>query len=101
MDPMAPGESPFAPLPKPGQTSRWGFVALLQLWFGLSRDVKRPVYLITGLGLMAFKYVVEAGLIYFYTDKYFAPHHFLNPLLSIREQEVARMRIAQINECDI
>ena len=35
---------------------------------------------------MAFKYAVEAWLIHFYTGKFFAPHDFLNPLLSMRQQ---------------
>jgi hypothetical protein len=63
-----------------------GVLGLLLLWFGLSRDVGRTAYAATGFGLMAVKYAVEAGLIYFYTGKFFAPWNFINPLLSMREQ---------------
>ena len=46
----------------------------------------RVAYAVSGFGLMAFKYGVESGLIYFYTGKFFAPYDFLNPLLSMRQQ---------------
>lgn len=39
---------------------------------------------------------IEAGV-----DAFRRAIYTSNSLLSIREQEVARMRIAQINECDI
>ncbi|MEO8493571.1 MAG: hypothetical protein ABI614_00765 [Planctomycetota bacterium] len=42
-------------------------MGLFLLWFSLSRDVRRAAYAASGFGLMAFKYGVEAGLIFFYT----------------------------------
>jgi hypothetical protein len=59
---------------------------LLSLWFGLSRDVGRGAYAASGFGLMGVKYAVEAGAIFLFTGRFFAPHDFLNPLLSMRQQ---------------
>ncbi len=83
---MSQGESPFGPPPKPDTSDPGGVIGLLALWFTLSRDVGRVAYAVSGIGLMAFKYGVEGGLIYFYTGKFFAPYDFLNPLLSMRQQ---------------
>jgi uncharacterized membrane protein YhaH (DUF805 family) len=62
---------------------------LLRLWFSLSTDVGRLVYSATGLALMAAKYAVEAALIHHFTGRFFAPHDFLNPLLTMRQQFLA------------
>ena len=58
---------------------------LLRLWFSLSVDVRRMTYASSGFGLMVVKYAVEAALIWHYTGRFFAPHDFLNPLLSMRQ----------------
>ena len=58
-------------------------------WVSLSRDVNRPAYAFSGFGLMAIKYAVEAWLIHHYTGRFFAPHDFLNPLLSMRSEFLA------------
>jgi hypothetical protein len=62
---------------------------LLSLWFGLSKEVGRLPYALSGFGLMAFKYLVEAGVIYYFTQRFFTPTDFVNPLLSIRQQYLA------------
>ena len=62
---------------------------LLLLWFSLTSDVGRFAYAATGFGLMAFKYLVEAGLIYEYAGKIFSPVDFVNPAFSIRYQYLA------------
>jgi hypothetical protein len=59
---------------------------LFRTWFSLSVDVSRVTYAASGFGLMIVKYAVEAGLIWFYTGRFFAPHNFLNPLLSMRQE---------------
>jgi uncharacterized membrane protein YhaH (DUF805 family) len=44
------------------------------------------VYAASGFGLMVFKYAVEAGLLWFYSGRFFTPLHFLNPLLTLRQE---------------
>jgi uncharacterized membrane protein YhaH (DUF805 family) len=73
-EPPGPSESPPAP------------TGLLPLWFGLAADVGPKVYAASGFGLIALKYVVEAGLIWFFSGRFFSPLHFLNPLLSLRQE---------------
>jgi hypothetical protein len=66
-----------------------GLGGLLSLWFGLSKEVGRLPYALSGFGLMIFKYIVEAGAIYYFTQRFFTPTDFVNPLLSIRQQYLA------------
>ena len=86
---MSRGESPFGPPAKSKIARRAGLMDTLLLWFSLSRDVRRLAYMLSGFGLMAFKYAIEAGLINFYTGKFFAPHAFLTPLFSMRAEFLA------------
>jgi len=86
---MSQGESPFGLPVRPKITRLAGLIDTLLLWFSLSRDVRRLAYALSGFGLMAFKYAIEAGLIHFYTGKFFAPYAFLNPLLSMRAEFLA------------
>ncbi len=60
-------------------------INLLPLWFGFSKDVGRLAYVATGISLMGFKYSVEAGVIYFFTERFFSPLDFLNPSLAMRQ----------------
>src|SRR5262245_4824827 len=60
--------------------------SLPALWFGLSADVGRWAYAASGFGLMAFKYAVEAGLLWSLSGRFFSPLDFLNPLLSLRQE---------------
>ena len=55
-------------------------------WFSLQGTVSRKEYLLTGLGLMLFKYAVEAGVIATVSGKFYSPLDFVNPLLSVRSQ---------------
>ena len=78
-------QSPFGPPEKPSPQQD-GVFWVIWLWFSLSRDVSRMAYASSGFGLMALKYWLEAEVIWYYTGKFFAPHDFLNPLLSMRQQ---------------
>jgi uncharacterized membrane protein YhaH (DUF805 family)/uncharacterized protein YndB with AHSA1/START domain len=55
-------------------------------WFSLQGTVSREEYLLTGLGLMLFKYGVEEWTIAHYTNQFYSPLAFVNPLLSVRSQ---------------
>ncbi len=57
----------------------------VRLWFRVDRDVGPTEYAASGLGLMALKYSVEAGLIYAVTGKFFSPMVFLSPMLNLRQ----------------
>ncbi len=85
---MSQGGNPFRTFASGEEPTR-GPMSLAALWFGLSHRVGRLAFAVSGFGLMAFKYAVEAGLIYAFTGRFFAPHDFLNPLLSMREQFLA------------
>ena len=58
---------------------------LIRLWFGLSVNVGPAAFAASGFSLMVFKYAVEAGLIWYYTERVLWPLDFLNPLLSMRQ----------------
>ena len=58
---------------------------LLRLWFGLHEPVSPGAYAASGFGLMVFKYLVEALLIYAVTGNWLLPQHYLNPLLTSRQ----------------
>lgn len=63
----------------------WLF-AKIRHWFSLEGKVSRKEYVLTGVGLMLFKYAVEAGVIGYTTGKFYSPLDFINPLLSARSQ---------------
>src|SRR5262245_57908907 len=79
------GES-GAPEARDPQETQPTATGLLPLWFGLSADVGPRVYAATGFGVMAFKYAVEAGLIWLLAGRVFTPLDFFNPLLSLRQE---------------
>lgn len=80
-----PFGEPFAPPPgKETAPPPRGLLGLLRLWFGLSDDVGRVSFAASGLLLMAFKYAVEAGVIYATTGNTYTPLHFLSPAYSLR-----------------
>lgn len=58
----------------------------LRLWFGLRGRVTRQAYALSGIGLMLFKYVVEAAVVYRFSGLLYSPLDFVNPLISVREQ---------------
>lgn len=59
-------------------------MGVLSLWFGFSERVTRKTYLATGVGLMAAKYALDAGLVYAGTGQLYGPHQFVNPILTER-----------------
>ncbi|MGC1273223.1 MAG: SRPBCC family protein, partial [Planctomycetaceae bacterium] len=63
---------------------RSAFAETLRLWFGFARPVSRPAYLLTGVGLMAVKYGVEAGVLRMTTGRTLMPWTFLSPLYTGR-----------------
>ena len=58
----------------------------LQRLFGFRSDVSRRMFAITGFGLTAVKYGVEATTLWAMNGKFLTPIDFLNPVLSIRRE---------------
>ncbi len=67
--------------PLPGSLFGW-----LRLWFGLRDEVGRSAYVISGFGLMLFKYAAEATVIGLMCGKFYSPLHFLLPVYSLRNE---------------
>ena len=61
--------------------ARWG-----RLWFGFSDPVDRGTYFRHGVGLMAFKYAIDALLIWRHAGRVWTPLNYLSPLLSTRTE---------------
>jgi len=59
---------------------------MLAVWFGLTRPVDRRTYLLSGVGLMALKYAIDAALVYLGTGALYPPGLFFDPLLSDKKQ---------------
>lgn len=59
-------------------------LGVLRLWFGLREPVPRAAYLLTGVGLMALKYGVEAAVIAATTRQTLTPWAFVSPLYDTR-----------------
>ena len=57
---------------------------LLRHWFGLSERVDRRTYFLTGAGLMLFKYLVDATVVWSYTHRWWSPLDYVSPLWSVR-----------------
>lgn len=57
---------------------------VIRLWFGLGEPVSRRAYLLTGVGLMAVKYGVEAAVLRVTTGQVLTPSAFLSPLYESR-----------------
>ncbi|MFM8570901.1 MAG: DUF805 domain-containing protein, partial [Pirellula sp.] len=74
-----------APIP-PGPSSTFDPGYLFRLWFGLREPVGQAAYAISGFGLMIFKYLVEAAVVYLFTFKAYPPWEFINPLISVRQK---------------
>lgn len=55
-----------------------------RMWFGLRDDVGRLAFAISGFGLMLFKYVGEAFVIYHFTGRVMNALEFLAPVYSLR-----------------
>ena len=51
----------------------------LHLWFSTATTVGRLPYAVSGVGLMIFKYGVEAAVLWAYTGLFYTPWNFVNP----------------------
>ena len=60
--------------------------SLAALLFGLDAPVDRRTYALTGFSLMAFKYALDAGLIYAFTRTFWTPLEYLSPALFTRRE---------------
>ncbi|MDP3911482.1 MAG: hypothetical protein Q8Q14_13940 [Gemmatimonadales bacterium] len=61
--------------------TRW-----LRIWFGFRDPVDRNRYFRHGLGLMVFKYAVDAALIWRFGRRVWTPFDYFNPLWSARQE---------------
>ena len=59
---------------------------LLPLWFGFSDRVDRRTYFLSGAGLMALKYLVDSGVVWRFTGRWWSPLDYATPLWSARER---------------
>jgi uncharacterized membrane protein YhaH (DUF805 family) len=59
----------------------------LRLWFGFRDPVTRRAYLASGAALMAFKYAVDALLVYRTMHVLWSPIAYLSPLYSLRVRD--------------
>ena len=72
-----------APAPAEGALLR-----LLRLWFTFDVRVDRRAYVLSGVGLMVTKYVVEALLVYGVTRTVWQPMAFFSPVYMMRAHQV-------------
>ncbi len=63
-----------------------------RLWFGVSAPVTPLPYALSGFGLMALKYAVEASVVWVLTLSVMWPWQFLNPMISLRQELFANAR---------
>jgi uncharacterized membrane protein YhaH (DUF805 family) len=61
--------------------ARW-----VRLWFAFRDPIDRGTYFRHGVGLMAFKYAIDALLIWRYAGRVWTPLNYLSPLLSTRAE---------------
>src|SRR5256884_8770920 len=66
-----------------------GVPRYVRYWFTLVDPVDRRAYLATGLGLMAFKYAVDAGAVALATGRFWSPLDYLLPFYSLRAEKLA------------
>src|SRR5262245_20445063 len=59
-------------------------MTLLSLWFGLSERVDRRRYVLSGVGLMALKYLVDATVVWNFTGRWWSPLDYVSPLWTVR-----------------
>ncbi len=65
--------------------ARW-----LRLWFGFSLPVDRGTYVRHGFGLTAFKYGIDALLVWRFTGRFWTPLNYLSPLLTTPQALLGR-----------
>ncbi|MDC0574430.1 SRPBCC family protein [Pirellulaceae bacterium] len=71
----------------------FGVGDLFSLWFTMSREVTRRSYILSGFGLMLFKYVVELAVIQTLIGYFYDPIVFLSPLYTTRHNIYANTPI--------
>lgn len=57
-----------------------------KLWFSLNGRVGRTEYVLSGIGLMALKYAIDAAIVYGAERHILTPLEFLSPLFTTREK---------------
>lgn len=62
---------------------------MLRTLFGLHGRVNRRVYLVTGVGLMLLKYIVDATAMYFVAHVVWTPWDYLIPLFTIKANKLS------------
>ena len=67
----------------------WSMSTLMALMFSMDHPVTRRQYLITGVTLMAFKYCIEALLVYAVLGKFWHIGLFLLPVMSLKLEALA------------
>lgn len=82
-----PDHVPASPASTPAPPR--GLLGWLRLWFLLRDPVGRREYALSGFGLMAFKYGIEAVATGWLTGRFYSPLDFINPLLSARQEFLA------------
>src|SRR5437588_9498646 len=66
-----------------------GVPRYVRYWFTLVDAVDRRTYLATGVGLMAFKYAVDAGEVALATGRFWSPLDYLLPFYLLRAEKLA------------
>jgi uncharacterized membrane protein YhaH (DUF805 family) len=64
--------------------------SFLTLWFGFEARVDRRAYVLSGLALMAAKYLIDAIVAWLATGAWWAPWRYLCPLWSVRMAQFDR-----------
>lgn len=59
---------------------------ILKLWFGLTERVTRRAYVLSGLGLMALKTVIDYALVWYATGQIWSPIAYLAPSLILKDE---------------
>jgi hypothetical protein len=59
---------------------------LLRLWFSLGEPVGPAAYLVSGIGLMALKYGVDASVVWLATHHFWSPLAYLHPVFTARQE---------------
>ena len=74
--------------PLDNASTNLGLMGVFRLCLGVSARVSRTAYAVAGFTLMLLKYGVEASVIWTFTSSFLTPWHFLNPLISVRNEHL-------------
>ena len=77
---------PESPNERSSESDEFFLLTLLKTWFGFGGTVSQKAYVLSGAGLMLFKYGVESLVVNQLTGLFFSPIDFLNPRLAAREK---------------